>query len=1203
MRLGDVLVIRRIPPVISGADIRSYRTHPNSPDTAAFLSGYLGVDSRSRHALHTVLSSLSGWDTGGAFWLNGVFGSGKSHLLGVLTLLGEGAGHEVFASAHPDCAAYLKSFSHRFCVHISLDEFNAGQLGLEEIFWRELQRQWARVSSAPLQVEQSGSRIEAFTALQGALNVAGYAGLIVCFDELSLFLGGRAHGPLQADAAFLQFLGSHTRRAPLWVFAALQKTIEDISGLESYSLGQIRDRFTLLSLSLTNVTALVEKRLVHIEDEANVADTCASTWLDIECRLPRLDFGPQEWRSTFPFYPATLAVLEGVTGRFFSRTRSATLFCSSSIDLHMPATARVPVEAVWDYFQPELEAHPDLRPLDAVWRAWSDTAEHIYALADHNRGLRVMKYLLLAKIAGQSPTPVQVANALDLNCELNGDGAYDYARFLLERLRNKGSYLAVERGDEPLQDRYAVDLGRRVNETARRHVAAVLETVPVGDSRIAPYNVSCCKSDVLPLANLLEPRSFVTFWQNAPRRVSVEVWNGKAPERIANRVLHAREHGSPEDAVLAILPPFSGSIDVESPIELLEEEVRSALWFWLPRTPTRNEWDVAREAFAAAMVAHDPALADNRRGRAVVDHLNKDAAGREAQLSALASRLLLEGELKLANGAYLEANELTLGSDFSSLLESVGDFAWPHLFARFPEVAPRARLLTPSNADSLCLEILRRPPTEPFFAPSLERLARHIGEPLGVARSTAGRWRIEAGTKDIVDDVLGFLGEGTPLSAVEAHFAKSRWGLRTEQTSILTCALLRSGKVGAYDGQGHELEPSTIGLPLRRSVHYLRPGRLPNSSDWTKLGVLLQELCGLAVGPLSFAEAQKVTAALLEWRENLAQSADLTQARVAQLRRVLHHNDGNWPSFDKAGRVIASIFEIIPERGTPFDVLSRCVQLNDGVVMESITQFHRFETALATTTAPFIAAHGLLTNEEFVASPALAERRVEVLEMLGQGEGAVLDPKLEQLCRELVNAYQTEYESWHKAQNDVARWNSWRRLSQSDEARAVERLATLNNRPFGGEIRDQIEVELAKRCPRDGTLSSGEAVCSSCGLRRGERLSLRDKAEVEALLESELNTLRQLIKDAAVAPLLQRFQSPFLDWDGEPGTLLPLLSTGNLRALDEALVPRKKVQRSTNKLLNALHGCSTFEEMEAAFRAWASGPELLAGGDVVELIQ
>ena len=1239
MLLQNLISLAPFPAVVSGQNVAALRQNPTSDAARDFLSGYLNFDAPSQHALHAALASLCQTRNGGAFWLSGVFGSGKSHLLGVLALLGEGhsggenesgenerSAHSVFAQSHPDCARYL-GFGPRLTLHVSLDEFDASKMGLEAIFWRELGREWARRGFGALEIERSGAHIEDFAALQDAIAAKNLGGLVVCFDELSLFLAAREHGPLQGDAAWLQFLGAHTGRAPLWVFCALQKTIDDLSGLERYSLSQIRDRFTLLPLSLANVSALVQKRLIRVLDAPNLERVAGQTFQSLQNALPRLDFGIEEWRAAFPFHPATLKMLEAVTGRFFSRTRSAALFCTRVLDLGQSADSRVAPDAIWDYFEIELEAHPDLRPLQTTFRAWNENFASIFDAKDQESGRRVLKLLLLCKIAGQAPTPVQVANALDLGRDLGGDGAYDYARFLLERARIRGGYLALERGESPLLSRYTVDLGRRVGEMARRQISATLETLPAGDERIAAHALGCCTSDVLPLAGLGAPRAFDVFWNHAPRRLSVEVWDGIAPLSLANRGAQTRESGAPHDAVLAIWPPFSHrDFEAGSLFSLLPENARAALWIWKPRPPARDELETAREAAAAQLAARDPSLVDNRRGRALLEWLQKEAPAQSAQVARVALRLLLEGEILLGSGAVLEAGELARGEGFAALLEAVGDFGWPQIFPAFVQIAPRARILTPSNSDSLCLEILRRPASEPYFAPSMERLARHIGEPLGVAKSSAGRWKIAAGRAEITSEICEWLSEGATYSALEAHFAKSKWGLKGEQTAIVTCALLRSGEIAAFDTKNEELRPESIGLPLRRAIHFLRPGRQLSAPDWTKIAQLTRELCGISPSAPSFAEANRVAGALSQWRETMAQSADLARARAAQLRRALHQKADSWPHFESASQGVGAVLDAIPARGAVFEILSRAANLDFESVREGLTHFRRAENALESQTAPLLALGALLNHPDLVVPTDLGAARSEIAERLGAGETVLFDAKLTEIGAKFSRDYALQYGDWHRAQNESARWNAWKKLAQSDEARALERLETLRNRRVGGDFRAQIEAELGKRCSRDNAPANGEAkgeanseaTCNSCGLRFGERLILRDARELEIQLKREIESLYRAVgetgneetgneetgnEETGNGPrqFLLRRDSPFPGWNGEAGALLPLLSSANLRVLDDAFAPRRRAERSGAALLQSLETCGTRATMERAFAQWLDGGENLGADDEIEI--
>lgn len=1067
MKRDQLIRIHSFPAVVQAAHVHAIRRDEDLQAANDFVASYLGYDSRARHALSEAVTCLSQRERGGAFWLNGVFGCGKSHLLGVLALLSAGYGRETFAVSHPFLGPLVSCIPDRLVLHFSLDEYDAERWSLEAAFWRELELEWGRKGLGDLNIVKEASRGEVFTHLLDDLTRRGFQGLVICLDELSLFLGGREHHGLQADAAFLQFLGQFSRRAPLHLFAALQKNVDDIAGIEAYSLGQIRDRFTTLSLSLANLPAILEQRVVEVVDSPALEGLCDWTWSELNRALPRQDFGPSEWRAHYPFHPATLGLLEQVVARFFSRTRSAVLFMTQTAATDGPAEERVGPDTIWDYFEPELDGHPDLRPLSNIWQTWRDEISEIAGRSeDEPHMVRVMKFVLLCKVAGLSATVAQVANALNLNAGLAGDGNYEYARYLLERLRSRAAFLAVERGDDPLLDRYAVDTGQRVGEMLRRHLQASLETLDAEDSRVPSAVLLACREEPLPLAELESgPRSYSIFWHNTPRRLQVEIWKSGAVDALNNRLCALCEPGAQDDALLVVLPPYSrDDLDLESVTSVLPEEFQRALWFWKPRGPLKDELTLAREVTAARLLESDPQLLDNRRGRAVLEKLRAEAPGRELQLQRVALRLLREGMLYLGHGPVLEAAELAASETWTGLLEAVADFAMPQLYEGYAPLAPRARLLTPSNADALCLEILRRPSTEPYFAPSLERLARHIGEPLGVASASAGRWRITSPQSALRETVMARVACGVTLAGLESELAKRPWGLRPEQTAIVVCALLREGEALALDSRGQELVPAQIGLPLRRSVHTLKPGQLVSASIWDRIGQLAAILGGFGWGALTFEQQDAARDWLLSWRENVENELNLSQARCTQLRRQLGHSADGWPEFTADCEVVAAMIQAIPASGTAMQVLERAAQTDSALVQTHLLRWRSSIQRLESRLHPLLTGYGLLAHPELNCPGDIVEQRTTLLLRLGDGEKILWDDDLPGDMTQWATTYQKSYAAWHAAQHNGERWNSLRRLVNSDQLKALERLATLTNRPFpwGPRVRESLEAELGK---------------------------------------------------------------------------------------------------------------------------------------------
>ena len=511
---------------------------------------------------------------------------------------------------------------------------------MEAVFWRETRREWeSKLGEWPAKIESArvGSRAEALEALFDELKAREQNGLALMFDKMSLFLGGRSHRELQSDASFLQFLGQSARREPLWVVAALQKTIEDLGGLEPYALGQIRDRFQTLPLSLAHLPALIGRRLMEVKDEIALERWCDETLREREARFGSVPFGIREWREQAPFHPATIEVLEAVAGRFLSRTRSALLFCSHEISRERSAQERVTPDAIWDYFAPEIEGHPDWSVLSEAELAWQEWIES--APATEREALsQTAKFLLLSRVAGRSTTPTGLAQSLDFEHENPGE----WARYLLEKLRRGAGFLAHERGEDSLGDRYALDLGKRVGESARRMVLGAASEIEQGDARLTQAALGSCKSASWPLAELGdEGRSSSLFWRHSSRKNRVGLWSDTAITAWMNRVATLRDGG--DAALLLFWPPFAPSTGENAGEALLplvqgaieswgDERAKSAVWAWRPRTPTRDEWELSREVAGALLAKQDPNLLDNRRGRAILEHIERERPARESAL-------------------------------------------------------------------------------------------------------------------------------------------------------------------------------------------------------------------------------------------------------------------------------------------------------------------------------------------------------------------------------------------------------------------------------------------------------------------------------------------------------------------------------------------------------------------------------------------
>ncbi len=1203
MTVGDFIAVRPFPGVIQCADVCELRSGHNTQAAHDFISAYLGFDERSRYALSTCLDSLASKQHGGAFFLNGVFGAGKSHLLGLLALLCDGIGHDTFASTHPRLTPPCDT--KRLVVYFSLDDYNAARISLEEAVLREIDREWQRRFQSKLDLPTTGSRREYFAALEERLQAQRHSGIVFLFDELSLFLSARDHTGLQADAAFLQFIAQRATRSSscnIHIFAAIQKTIESIGEIEAYSLAQIRDRFQVLPLSLAHIPSLISHRLIIHKAPLELKTLCRDGYAQLSEALPRLDFPGQEWETLFPFHPTTISLLENMVTRFFSRTRSAALFCTQAVKarLSAPAKQRALPDSLFDYFLPELETHPELRALAGVWQRWeSETQELAHNEVEKQTLQRLLKTLLVFKISGTAPTIVQLANAIALDAGLPGDGNYEYARVLLERVLSQGCHLAVERqeSEQEFADRYTVDWSTRISELARRYIRNTVQELHSDDSRIASYARDCCHDELFPLRSLTEEQSLALFWNNAPFHIAVQaLQTTPAPDGLANRLSMLTQPGAPEDLLLLIVPPFcKRAINPQSAIQ------NPRLILWSPRLPTSDEWQVAREATAGRLLEQNPQLLDNRRGRAVLQYLKEAAPTRELQLARLARRLLYEGVLRCGDGRVIEAGELAAGQSWQSTLEAIAAFVLPAVFPHFEDVAPRQRVLTPGNSDLLCLQLLRACQDEPYFSSSSERLVRAVAQPLGVAVADKGRWKIASLRDDLTQEIKTTIGQGNTPRALGLHLAKSEWGLRPEQLTLSLCALLRNGEISAVNFQGQILSPAQIGLPLERSVHLLRPGQLLEDNDWVKLRKIVGLLTAQKLGPLSFAGQTKAVGLISQWADETRSASELLQARLRQLQRTLNHSPAQWPQAEATLQSMATLLEKFTDKNEANQLLQTALTLDPASLASLLEQWQALSVKMESSLTSVLVQHRLLAHPQLNPPAELQESRSQLLRQLEAGESLLESDTFPIQAEQWRAEYARHYRDWHSAQHETARWHSLRRLQSSDMLRALECLGTLQSRPstHSAELRDMLQAELGKECPRNGDLLSGEATCNACSLQYGQRLQLRNVNEIEGVVTNAIIAFQESINEPHTQVYLAH--TPLGDWNGNAHELLPLLTDETLCALEEAFKPRRRAVRNLAELKEQFTNCRTRAEFEKAFQNWLRGPEDLMEDDEIEM--
>jgi hypothetical protein len=219
--------------------------------------------------------------------------------------------------------------------------------------------------------------------------------------------------------------------------------------------------------------------------------------------------------------------------------------------------SRVLADALFDHFETELQRHPDLKPLQTVWKNWLGNEAEIARDASEAATMRaLMKALLLWKIAGAAPSVAQLANAVALDARLPGDGNYEYCQILLEKMRMQGSGIALERREGEFADRYTL-MSAHVSvkwPVASRTMCCTRCRRTIG--RIATYASAVLPRRSVALAALQNAALDPVMWRNVPRGVAQSTLRLHHKRNAGQPIGDAGEFGRQMTWLLCIVPPF-----------------------------------------------------------------------------------------------------------------------------------------------------------------------------------------------------------------------------------------------------------------------------------------------------------------------------------------------------------------------------------------------------------------------------------------------------------------------------------------------------------------------------------------------------------------------------------------------------------------------------------------------------------------------
>lgn len=259
MRYSDLIQFEPIESVIQLLDA-------NRPDEAKKLvSTYVISDDMSERIAKQMIPQLSfdeAVDHKGVLVV-GNYGTGKSHLMSVLSLVAENAAY-LSMIRHPKVADAAGVIAGKFKVHrIEI----SSQMSLRDIITQQLEVFLEKhgVSYTFPPADKVINNKAAFEEMMAAFaEVHPNHGVLLVVDEFLEYLRSRKDHDLVLDLSFLREIGEVTKHLRFRFVAGVQEAIFDSSRFQHVadSLRRVKDRFTQILLARQDVSFVVAERLL-----------------------------------------------------------------------------------------------------------------------------------------------------------------------------------------------------------------------------------------------------------------------------------------------------------------------------------------------------------------------------------------------------------------------------------------------------------------------------------------------------------------------------------------------------------------------------------------------------------------------------------------------------------------------------------------------------------------------------------------------------------------------------------------------------------------------------------------------------------------------------------------------------------------------------------------------------------------------------
>jgi len=1096
-------------------------------------------------------------DRGRGFFLQGDFGSGKSHFLAALTAwLNAGSGAEGLSRQHDGLRRLNASGRRLLAVDVSLIQYRAAT-SLEQIVVEAVEA-CLNAAGVPTRLTPRAAFLDHLKSLfkSERLAAAFAEQADIRPERIEAFLRDHPRRSYVEGVRFMKELGlaapeslveervetfQRAVNAPLWIIAAVQESIERTGDISQATLRKIRDRFPVkLVLSALHIKALISGRLVR--HKPGIENELLEIYRHLQRHFSAISCSYEDFLATYPIHPTTIALLDGL-GDLFSQHRGIVDFVysrlagdpSRRIDglLGRPSFELLGPDSIYDHFARRIGEFSAFHvyPQHIVPHLDEISAQILPDPDDRSLARRIIRILVLYNIHPTAGLPTVRELTELVSCTLTDqdpDLNVEYlAGTILDPLVPKSRFLVKHPPPDEgvLEAVYEILTQEDPAKTLDARIDARAAEIPLDDSRLLleplmalPESASWPGPAMLQAGVLRQ-----VIWRQS-RRLAWTAFLVPGDEvLLGSRIDQSLAAGQCDFAFVVGL----GSSGFEAP--------HTAVWQISP--PGDPEATAAlRNYFAACQIAAElrpgnPAEAPLiEPAREVLERLRPGA--RQAALETF-----YDGTFR--HPAVAIEPVVRQMRQFDRLLEIAAGVLLEERYPGYREIAPRK--VTPSR-------MLYQRLLDEFVSPgSLNLRAAHarglseaiegLAAPLGLAQLRAGTYVFAPDLENhpLLAEVFGLLNAAgqTRVAEVLQILRAGRWGLPEDAALFLLAALAHGGLITPLK-HNRPLPLELLRLHNIQNADALAPGEVINRHDRETLIRTCGFLSG-AGGWESFGLRQQREAwqELIKFRD-WAQKAGSDLA--GQLAEIAHFSAFESFNLEALGTKLEALQQLSDEIKVSYaarEGLERFLKAwrTCGLSADDIELLKKMRRFLSRESEQFVFINHYLQHRAVARAIAedqdLALLHADVGRLLAQPERLIARESGTAPLNEAFDQFRAAYAEDYARQH-AEHYRAFEKKPLSRFAgRAfslLKRLASIEvlDRPAGlADLFRRIEPPPAAACRRSLGEELMRAPVCSCGFVPGQTPPPARLGDPESAIETCLNQYLSILKAAEVREALE----------------------------------------------------------------------------------